>query len=253
MPDTTNISQNAGLGAKGNTFIAEQHNYTGLSPTDATEMAFAIFRQYFPQLRQDALKEVHAIVENELQKIPATDIRCPSAKVVVPLLQNASITEGANLREMYGKLLARDMNQKTSSSIHPAYVEIINQMSSDDAELFRRIVEIDNSIPVAEIKFVFESQYLINGMPHYFSPLFNGFDPWKASVCLENLIRLNIFHFFAGTVNGYDYNKIKQDSFVIERFEFTKKNNPSRQISMKLSEYVIQMNDFGREFARLCF
>lgn len=253
MPDTTNISQNAGLGAKGNTFIAEQHNYTGLSPTDATEMAFAIFRQYFPQLRQDALKEVHEIVENELQKIPATDIRCPSAKVVVPLLQNASITEEANLREMYGKLLARDMNQKTSPSIHPAYVEIINQMSSDDAELFQRIVEINDSIPVASIKFEFGTQYLINGMPHYFSSFFGGFDPWKVSVCLENLSRLNIFHFFEGSVANYDYNSMKQDPFVIEQFEFMKKNNPSREISIKLSKYVIQMNDFGRGLARMCF
>lgn len=253
MCDTVNVSQNAGLGAKENTFIAEQHNYTGLSAADATEIAFAMFREYYPQLRQDALTEVHTIVENELRKISATDIQPPSAKIAVPLLQNASITEEPELREMYGKLLSGDMNKRKKSSIHPAYIEIINQMSSDDAKLFRRIAEIRNSIPVASVRFVFGTNYLTNIMPHYFSPFFTGWDPWKVSMCIENLSRLTVFHLFEGTVNGYDYEKIKQEEFVTERFEFAKKNNPSRELSIKIMSYVIQMNDFGRGLARLCF
>ena len=253
MCDTVNISQNAGFGAKENTFIAEQHNYTGLSAADATEMAFAIFKEYFPQLRQDALTEVHTIVENELRKIPATDIQRPSAKIAVPLLQNASITEEPELRKMYGKLLSGDMNKQKKSSVHPAYVEIINQMSSVDAKLFRRIAEINNSIPVASVRFVFGTSYLTNIMPHYFTPSFTGWDPWKVSMCIENLSRLTVFHFFEGTVNNYDYEEIKQEAFVTERFEFAKKNNPSRELSIKITSYVIQMNDFGRGLARLCF
>lgn len=253
MSDSTNIDQKAGFGAQGNTFIGEQHNHSGLTPADATQMAFTIFKEYFPQLRQDALKEVHTIVENELKKIPASDIQTPSAKIAVPLLQNASITEEKILREMYGKLLAGDMNKQTKSSVHPAYIEIINQMSSNDAELFRRIVEIGDSIPLANIQFVFDDKYLINAMPHYFSPLFAGLDPWKVSICVENLSRLNIFHFFEGRVNNYDYEKIKQDPFVIKKFEFAQKNNPSRKLSIKLSPYVIQMNEFGRELSKLCF
>ena len=253
MCDKANVFQTAGFGSKDNTFIGEQHNYEGLSPMGATEIAFAIFREYFPQLRQDALEEIHTIVENELQKIPPTDIQQPSAKIVVPLLQNASITEETNLREMYGKLLAGDMNKEKKSSVHPAYVEIINQMSSDDAKLFRRIVEIKDSIPVARVKFVFEDSYLTSVMPHYFSPFFPDWDPWKFSMCIENLMRLNVFHFFEGTINNYDYEKIKQESFVIKRFEFAKKHNPSRELSIELVKYVIQMNDFGRVFSKLCF
>ena len=253
MCDTVNISQNAGFGAKENTFIGKQYNHMGLSPADATEMAFAIFKEYFPQFRQDALKEVHTIVENELRKIPATDIQRPSAKIAVPLLQNASITEEPELREMYGKLLSGDMNKQKKSSVHPAYVEIINQMSSDDAKLFRRIAEINNSIPVASVRFVFGTSYLTNIMPHYFSPFFTGWDPWKVSMCIENLSRLTVFHFFEGTVNNYDYERIKQEAFVTERFEFAKKSNPSRELSIKITSYVIQMNDFGRGLARLCF
>ena len=170
MSDSTNIDQKACFGAQGNTFIGEQHNHSGLTPTDAIQMAFAIFKEYFPQLRQDALQEVHTIVENELKKIPVSDIQTPSAKIAVPLLHNASITEEKNLREMYGKLLAGDMNKKTKSSVHPAYIEIINQMNSNDAELFQCIVKNGDSIPLVNIQFIFDDKYLTNAMPHYFSP-----------------------------------------------------------------------------------
>ncbi|MCC8078538.1 MAG: DUF4393 domain-containing protein [Oscillospiraceae bacterium] len=253
ISDMTNISQNAGLITKGTTVIGEQHNYTGLSPTEVTQIAFAMFREYFPQLRKEALEEVHKIVERELKKIPVDDIQVPTAKIVVPLLQNASITEETNLKEMYGKLLAGDMNKQTKPLVHPAYVTIINQMNSNDAEIFRRIVEIDNSIPVARVVFLFEKSYLTTAMPHFFSPYFNGMDYWEVSLSIENLSRLNIISLFEGVVDSYNYEIIKQEPFVTERFELAKQVNPTRELSIKLTNYVIQMNDFGRRLSKLCF
>lgn len=255
MDDSANtnieVTQKAALG--GATMqIGQQNNYYGLTPDQACQTAIAMFKEYYPMLRQEALDEVSDIVNRELQKIPRPDIQAPSPKIAVPLLQNASITEETNLREMYGKLLAGDMNKKLKPLVHPAYVEIINQMSSDDAELFSRVFEIQNSIPVAGIRFTFSSRYLTHVFPHYFSPYFSGIDPWKASVSIENLTRLNLFHFFEGTVTGYDYKQIKQDPFVKERFEFAKQNKPSHTLSIELSSYVIQPNDFGRRFASLC-
>lgn len=253
MSEMKNISQNASLGAKGNTFVAEQHNYNGLSPQDAFQMAFSMFKEYYPQLRQNALEEVHRIVERELQKVSKNDIQPPTAKIVVPLLQNASITDDTELREMYGKLLAGDMNKQLKQYVHPAYVAIVNQMSCDDAMLFHKICEINNSIPVASIKFTFESKYLTLVFPRFFSPFFADMDPWKVSLCIENLSRLNIIHLFEGNVISYDYEKIKQEPFVIDRFEFAKENNASRELSIKMDKYVIQINDFGRGLSKLCF
>ena len=256
MDDSTNtnieVNQKAAIGGT-TTQIGQQINNYGMTPEQACQTAIAMFREYYPKLRQEALDEVSKIVNRELQKIPQSDIQAPSPKITVPLLQNASITEEANLREMYGKLLAGNMNKNLKPLVHPAYIEIINQMSSDDAKLYAQIVKIQNSIPVAGIRFTFSSRYLTHVFPHYFSPYFSGIDPWKASVSIENLTRLNLFHFFDGTVTGYDYEQIKQDPFVKERFEFAKQNNPSRTLSIELSKYVIQLNDFGGRFASLCF
>ena len=63
----------------------------------------------------------------------------------------------------------------------------------------------------------------------------------------------NVLRLFEGNVISYDYEKIKQESFVIERFEFAKKNNTSRELSIEMTKYVIQINDFGRGLSKLCF
>lgn len=235
------------------TQIGQQNNYYGLTPDQACQTAIAMFREYYPMLRQEALAEVSDIVNRELQKIPQSDIQAPSPKITVPLLQNASITEETNLREMYGKLLAGDMNKKLKPLVHPAYIEIINQMSSDDAKIFRRIIEINNNIPVAEIMFVDGQQYLTHGFPHYFSLYFSDDDPWKTSICIENLSRLNLLKIVRGDVEGYNYGQIKKAPFVVKSFKRAKENAPSMKLSIEMRKYALQLNDFGRRFASLCF
>ena len=151
MNDNISLTQKAAPGAKDNTFIGTQVIHQGLTPQDAAQLAIDMFVKHFPALKEEALKEVRTIVEEELKKIPTDNIMPPSAKITIPTLHNASITEESNLREMYGKLLASDMDKQKKQSVHPAYVEIINQMSSDDAELFAFIRRYNNSIPVASV------------------------------------------------------------------------------------------------------
>ncbi len=91
MNDKTEINQNAGLGSHGNTFIAEQ--YIGLSVADATHMALSMFREYYPQLREELLSDLRKMLEEKLENIPSENIVPPSPRIAVPTLQNASITE----------------------------------------------------------------------------------------------------------------------------------------------------------------
>lgn len=250
----TNIEVNQHAAPLSNaTQIGQQNNYYGLTPDQVLQTAIAMFREYYPMLRQEALNEVSNIVNRELQKIPQSDIQAPSPKITVPLLQNASITEETNLREMYGKLLAGDMNKKLKPLVHPAYIEIINQMSSDDAKIFHRIIDIHDNIPVAEIMFTDGQKYLTHGFPHYFSLYFPDEDPWKTSICFENLSRLNLIDIVSGEIEKYDYGQIKSAPLVVERFNRAKEHLPSMNLSIEMKKYAIQVNDFGHRFAKLCF
>lgn len=260
MDDSANtnieVNQKAAIGGT-TTQIGQQINNYGMTPEQANQMAITMFREYFPmlrqELRQEALAEVSDIVKRELQKIPQSDIQAPSPKIAVPLLQNASITEETNLREMYGKLLAGDMNKNLKPMVHPAYIEIINQMSSDDAKIFRRIIEINDNIPVVEIIFTDGPNYITRGFPHYFSLYFPDGDPWKTSICIENLSRLNLVKIMRGELERYNYEQIKKAPFVVESFKRAKEYATSMKLSIAMSKYAIQLNDFGRRFASLCF
>lgn len=248
---SANIQQNCGLGRE-TTQIGIQNNYTGLSAMDATKIAFELFHQHYPQLQQEALSEVRRIIDEEMKKIPAEDIMPPRPKTIIPVLHNASITEEEELRQMYTKLLVGDMNAKIRHEVHPSFCEILNQLSASDANLFRTIQDIENSIPVARIRFCFDSKYLLNVFPHYFSPYFESLDPWSVSLGIENLDRLNLISLFVGTVNNYNYENIKEHPFVQKQYLYAQEHNPTRKLKIELSTYVIQPNDFGRALAKIC-
>ena len=135
MNNQIEINQNAGLGSHGNTFIAEQYN--GLSVADATHMAFSMFREYYPQLREELLSDLRKMLEEKLKNIPSENIVPPSPRIAVPTLQNASITEDIEIRELYAQLLANSMNETMKDGIHPGFVEIIKQLCSDEARILK--------------------------------------------------------------------------------------------------------------------
>lgn len=249
----TEIAQTAGFGSHDNTFVARQTIYQGLSIGDAVEMSFKLFREHYPQFRAEMLQDLRKMVTEELSANSPKCIVEPSPRIVVNTLQSASNVEEIDVRKMYAKLLASSMDSSTAQEAHPAFPKIIDQMNAFDAKLMKKIVEINDSIPVAFVRFTFDSQYLTSVMPHYYSPYFDELnDPWAVSFSIENLSRLQLINLFEGNVTTYDYEKFKVEPFVSERFEFAKTHNPTRDLTIKVSEYVIQQNDFGKRFSKLC-
>ena len=110
------------------------------------EQTFKLFHQYFPLLQKEALEEVHRMLQEKLKNIPPEDIVQPSPRIAIPSLQNASITEESEVRELYASLLANSMNKVVKDGVHPAFVEIIKQLSPDEAKILR-YMSIFSSVP----------------------------------------------------------------------------------------------------------
>ena len=64
MCSDVKITQKVLPGAGGNTVVANQNNY-GLTVTEATQMAFQIFREYYPQLKKEAIAELQKMLTEE--------------------------------------------------------------------------------------------------------------------------------------------------------------------------------------------
>lgn len=85
--------------------------------------------------------------------IPPENIVEPKASVAGPALQGLAFThEEPNLKEMYLNLLATAMDNRVADDAHPAFVEIIKQLNSQEAQLLQSILKNGPSIAIVEIR-----------------------------------------------------------------------------------------------------
>ena len=96
-------------------------------------------------------KFISESVARKLEKTPQDRIITPAPEVAGPVL-NALVFSGenVNLRELYSNLLATAMDQQTQQQAHPSFVEIIKNLTSDEAKLIRAFLHSD-SFPVIDV------------------------------------------------------------------------------------------------------
>jgi hypothetical protein len=72
------------------------------------------------------------------KNIPPENIISPDPLIAGPLINNFRfLGNKESLRDMYTNLLATSMNKETASIAHPCFVEIIKQLSSDEAKIMK--------------------------------------------------------------------------------------------------------------------
>lgn len=116
-----------------------------LVPLAAINFAFDKARAYFSGKFQEEIAE-------KAEAIPREHIVEPKASIAGPTLQGLAFShEEKNLKEMYLNLLATSMDGRVSENAHPAFVEIIKQLDSDDARLVRGALQSAAAIPIVQI------------------------------------------------------------------------------------------------------
>lgn len=116
-----------------------------LVPLAAINFAFDKARAYFSGRFQQDIAE-------KAQAIPPEHVVEPKASIAGPTLQGLAFThEEPNLKNMYLNLLATSMDGRSASFAHPAFVEIIKQLDSEDARLVRGALQSPIAIPIIQI------------------------------------------------------------------------------------------------------
>lgn len=87
-----------------------------------------------------------------LRDVPEDRIVTPSAIVAGPALEALRFAAGEEeLRDLYANLLATSMDRETAHKAHPAFVQILKQLSPDEARIIRLFVDA-NSYPIITIR-----------------------------------------------------------------------------------------------------
>ena len=116
-----------------------------LLPIAAVNFAFDKGRKYFEsRFRND--------IEEATKDIPPNALTEPRASVVAPTLQGLAFAhEESDLKAMYLNLLSTAMDARKADNAHPAYAEIIRQLTSEEARLLNGIMNYSSKLPIVTL------------------------------------------------------------------------------------------------------
>lgn len=116
-----------------------------LLPIAAVNFAFDKARDYFQSKFQKDLEKM-------TEAIPPENLIEPKASVAAPALQGLAFShEEPDLKTMYLKLLSTAMDGRKADKAHPAYAEIIRQLTSEEARLLNQIINLGTKIPIVNL------------------------------------------------------------------------------------------------------
>jgi hypothetical protein len=177
-------------------------------------------------------------VVKRLTNVSPDDIIEPNPRIAIPAVQALiySINEN-HIAEIFANLLAAGMNVHTKADAHPAFVEIIKQMSSNDARLLQKISRI-NWRDVEDRGSLFrrpsEDKWEVVARELNFS-----FDETSVAMSLSNLARLGLLEVIA-TKRG------KEEGWVIFG------TPPQRSNDEKDQFFGLRTTPLGRSFLNIC-
>lgn len=218
-----------------------------LVPLAAINFAFDKARTYFSGKFQQELAEKAAT-------IPPEQLVEPKASVAGPTLQGLAFThEEPNLKEMYLNLLATAMDGRKASIAHPAFVEIIKQLDSEDARLVRGALQSESAIPIVQIHRKPMNNKGYNVLVQHLLNLTNSatgapVEDAGLPALIDNWIRLGLVH--------VAYDKFLSDpqhySWVEQRPEFLRLSQASQpdEAKVEFQKGIMSRTELGKRFGQ---
>lgn len=183
----------------------------------------------------------------EKRKIKKEKIVVPDPAIAIPAIEAMRYTlNKEELREMFTNLLGASMNAD-SIDAHPAFVEIIKQLSSDESKIIKYLYQ-DNKQPMIKLRIKVNANGGEGDLIPYFSDIGYIADcqyPEKFPEYLDNLRRLGLVevHYDRYLTEETYYEKLK----CHPQFPQIEKNE---NIIEKKSMY--ELSEWGLSFCKVC-
>ena len=198
-------------------------------------------------------------IGKKLDAIPQEHRSPPNANVVGPALEAVRNADGeADLQDMYANLIASSMDKRVVRGVLPSFVEILKQLSSDEAKILGAIKK-GPAVPIVHIQQVVvnDAGVRTSGLDVEKNQSLIGEQagceyPEQAPAYLDNLARLGIVRFLANGTHYADqslYRGVELDPRILALREQYEK--PPRYRT-KYVQTGLELTTFGRAFIRSC-
>lgn len=212
--------------------------------------------------KEYAIDETKKLLEKKLEDVDPDKIVEPEAYVAVPVIQAISYSMNSEeLRNLYANLLAKAMNSDTKDFVHPAFVEIIKQLSPIDVHILESI----SSKGFIQVANIYCKKYSSKSAKQQISLIENyiekrgyeglthivDFHPDIVKITIDNLLRLRIIE-ERFNLDDSICDEIKNSHFYISISQQLKKLAVDETWEYEENPQSYYLTDLGKSFRNIC-
>ncbi|WOC33501.1 MULTISPECIES: DUF4393 domain-containing protein [Caproicibacterium] len=186
------------------------------------------------------------------KKIPNEKIQEPDAAIAVPTIEALRYTANEEvIREFFVNLLGASMNSDTTSLVHPAFVEIVKQLSVSDAKCLIYLKSYRKALIDFEVRI--DNRYTYVGS--------NAIDvpkEFKSNITshINNFIRLGIFEKVKTTrLSCPSEFKVVEEEIktnAVLTYSEDAESVEVKNIDLSAEYYWLSLTNFGEDFVSIC-
>jgi len=196
-------------------------------------------------------------VEERLRNVPRENIITPRISVAGPIVEALRYAGSEEaLSDLYANLLATSMDRVTASTAHPAFTEIIKQLTPDEAKILKCFTS-NQPMPLIDIKKFSKSDKVSGG---YLLKYVNHSNLGSTAGCehldlvpayIDNLVRLGLAEIPSGQCYKLDviYRSLEDSELAIS-IKAEIERNP--EDGCEFERKFLAVTSLGRQFAKVC-
>lgn len=206
--------------------------------------------------REYSLAETQKLLEVKLANLDSESIVPPEAYIAVPALQYISYCmDNEELRDMYANLLASSMNKVVKNGVHPGFVEIIKQLSPDEAKILKYISK-QKSIPTITLRADNkngEGTEIISNFSNV-GEIVKCEETIKVDRYFDNLIRLGLLEKampLSYLIGDNLYEPLENHEYVKRNKKYIEESKDSHN-QANIEKSFVRLTGFGEQFCNIC-
>jgi hypothetical protein len=203
---------------------------------------------------EETIKLTAETVKEKIKALPEEKLVEPEPYVAIPAMQQLSYcVNNEELRELYANLLVSSMNADKKWKVHPAFVDIIKQLTPDEAKFIRNLrplVSINN--PLIDVRIEYDETGSGRTIISNFTNV--GLDqldvPHNIGSYIDNLERLKLICIppTMSLTNKDLYEPLKTHFLLTN--SLPKQLGPNQKIGYDYK--VFNLTNFGFDFVNIC-
>lgn len=238
-----------------NNLIEKPAATLGEKISDLLEIIFGgitYHRKKLEAKREANLKAFIESLEKNVSAIPQ-DKKCePQESIIGPALEAAKYRiDTAEIRNMFANLIASSLNSDRRDYAHPCFVEILKNISADDAKALETLSLVRDRClcPVVTMP---DNFFTIPNRTAHYCMLVDDFGFEKSNLIISSLLRNGLIEFRYITPKMDMFQKA-YDLFTDKMDEELKlKNVPNREEEVPYKYGILALTVLGYEFAKTC-